>query len=446
MSTTLATHKKIGPLGSALDFTRDAFQFLKTLHGYDAPVVKFRLAHLPGYYLRDPNLAQTILRKYVHEFKKGGPAFGTARKLMGDGLPVSKGDLWIRQRRTISPAFHHRCLDAYQQVMQQQIVAAFDQVEVGKSIEAFGMFSTMSFQVIRYSLFGAQLTEEEVACIAEFVNISVRQSAKRSRMGFNPPAWLPVMENARLRKVTRESRESLRQAIRAKMEQGKEPGTTLLDMLLYTPDPKTGEKMPMEQVIHEAIIFFVAGSDTTASGLSWLPYVLAENPVVHQQLTTEIEHVVGDGFPTLTDYLERMPYTQRVLKEVLRINAPVWILTRQLKETTEVDGYVFPKGANVFMSPLMMHYDERFWADPEAFDPDRFVQPEADTLQSYMPFGVGPRRCIGERFAELEIALTLIYMVQHFTWTIENTRPPEFNFDSTLTLKEGMWVKWHRRA
>jgi cytochrome P450 len=179
-------------------------------------------------------------------------------------------------------------------------------------------------------------------------------------------------------------------------------------MLMTARDPETGEGMTDVQLRDEAMTIFTAGHETTANALTWTLYLLSLHPAWERRLREEIAQILGDRPPRLED-LPRLVLVERVLKESMRLFPPVWGLERSVLEADVIGGFEIPKGSWIFMSPYRIHRDDRFWDNPEGFDPDRFT-PEAEAARhkgAYAPFSLGPRKCIGEGFAMLEARLLL---------------------------------------
>jgi cytochrome P450 len=213
-------------------------------------------------------------------------------------------------------------------------------------------------------------------------------------------------------------------------------------MLMVARDPETGEGMTDAQLLDEAMTIFGAGHETTANALSWTLYLLSLHPAAEQRLREEIAQVVGDRPPRLED-LPRLIFTERVVKESMRLFPPVWGLERSVLEDDVIGGFEIPKGSWVFMSPYRVHRDLRFWNNPEGFDPDRFT-PEAEAARhkgAYVPFSLGPRKCIGESFAMIEAKLVLASLLRRTRFEVVPGRRVEPEPTITLRPKGGLWMR-----
>ena len=221
----------------------------------------------------------------------------------------------------------------------------------------------------------------------------------------------------------------------------------LLSMLLLAQDEDGGERMTDTQLRDEAMTIFLAGHETTANALTWAWYLLSEHPEVEATLHNEIDAVVAaDGRPQFAD-LARLPYTEMVLTEAMRLYPPAWVIGRLAIRDYEAGGYLIPAGSLVFVSQYTMHRDRRYYSDPERFDPERWT-PEARSARppfAYFPFGGGPRRCIGEGFAWMEGVLLIATLARHWRLRLVPDHPVKLHPRITLRPKYGMRMILERR-
>ena len=447
MAKQIPAHHTGQLLGSMKPFMADPRNFLLTLQDYDAPVVKFRLAHMRAYYLATPEATLHVVQKNQANYYKGGTAMNIGRKLLGNGLVFSNGDFWKRQRRIANPAFHNDCLRHYVAVMQNRTEVMLDELaeasQGGKAINIYDAFNQLAITIVRDNLFGSSLDEDVMREILTSINYVMVEGQKRVRAGFLLPLWIPTPGNRKLTEAMQMSERVMTELIQSKAAE-KEPGHSLIDMLIHTPDPETSEFMSAQQIADEAKIFFLAGTDTSANAMTWLAYLLHLHPEVRERVREEVTAVLGDRKPGMED-VKQLEYTNRVIKETLRMYAPAWLLTRSNYEADEIEGYDLPKGSNIFFSPLMMHHHPDHWEEPGRFDPDRWLpeRKERNNHKAYMPFIVGPRKCIGFRFAELEIAIMLAMLVQRFTWELPAGHHPEIEYSGAIRPLGGLPVLMH---
>ena len=218
-------------------------------------------------------------------------------------------------------------------------------------------------------------------------------------------------------------------------------------MLMEAKDEDTGEQMSDRQLRDETMTIFLAGHETTALALSWLWYLLDKNPEQAQKLYDEIDQVTGGRTPTLED-LQRMPYTRMVMDEALRLYPPAWLIMRENLEDDEIGGYRIPKGTTIMIPTYTIHRDPKLWEEANAFRPERFSKENARTHHrfAYFPFGGGPRQCIGNNFALMEMQFIIVMILQKFRFKVTAGFEPEMLPMVTLRMKNGMQVDIIRRA
>jgi len=252
---------------------------------------------------------------------------------------------------------------------------------------------------------------EAFTALSEYVNY-------RFGHPFNPPQWVPTGANRRLREARRVLDTRIQAIIRDRRQNKDERGD-LLDMLMAARDADTGQGMTDEQLHHEIAVMMFAGHETTAAALTWTFYLLSQNPAVLARLRAELDANLAGRVPAVRD-LPHLPYNRMVVDEALRLYPPALGITRQTIAPDEVGGYRIPAGAGVSMIFFNVHRDPRFWDNPERFDPERFT-PERSAGRppfAYLPFGAGPRLCIGNQFALTEAQIVLAAITQRFDFEL----------------------------
>jgi cytochrome P450 len=229
--------------------------------------------------------------------------------------------------------------------------------------------------------------------------------------------------------------------------QGADKSEDLLALMMEARYEDTGLGMSDEQLRNEVLTLFLAGSETSATALTWTWVQLSKNPAVMRELRAEVDRVLGGREPTLDD-LPNLVYTTAVLEESMRLRPPVWIISRMAVAEDSLSGRRITKDSIVFMSPYIIHRHPEFWENPEGFDPTRFL-PGKDAERhpfAYVPFGAGPRKCIGLSFAMMEMKILLAMMVQAFNFYLVAGFEPQLDASLTLRPRDGSWMTVHRRA
>ena len=371
----------------------------------------YRAGWIHVYFLNHPDLIESVLISQSQNFVKD-KVIQNSRWFLGQGLLTSEGSEWRRQRRLCQPAFHRERLSSYGKTMgayAEEMLAAWPDGEV-RDIHQEMMRLTM--RIVAKVLFSVEVSEDAQKVAAALNVLMGHTSGFRMIM---PPLLrhLPLPALVRVRRAVRELDEIVNRIIRQRRAGGEDTGD-LLSMLMAARD-EDGSVMTDRQLRDEIMTFLLAGHETTAVSLSWTWYLLSQHPEAAQKLRRELSDVLGGRTPQLED-LARLPYTDRFVKESMRLYPPAWSLARSVAKETDIAGYRVPVGANVVMSPWIMHRDPRFFDRPEQFDPDRWTEQSAQQLPrfAYFPFGGGPRFCIGASFAVMEANLLLAAIAQRF--------------------------------
>jgi cytochrome P450 len=363
------------------------------------------------YFLNHPSLIEQVLVSQSQNFAKD-KVIQNSRWFLGEGLLTSEGSGWLRQRRLSQPAFHRERMASYGQTMAaytEDMLATWQDGEV-RDIHQEMMQLTM--RIVAKVLFSVEV-KADTERVAGALNILMRHTSG-GRM-ILPPALrhIPVPAMIRVKRAVRELDEIVDRIIRQRRASGEDTGD-LLSMLMAARD-EDGSGMTDRQLRDEILTILLAGHETTAVSLSWTWYLLSQHPEVEQKLREELTQVLGGRVPRLED-LPRLPYTDKVVKESMRLYPPAWSLARTVTKEVELGGYRLPVGANVVMSQWILHRDPRFFEQPEQFNPDRWTAEAAQRLPrfAYFPFGGGPRLCIGASFAMMEANLLLAAIAQRF--------------------------------
>jgi cytochrome P450 len=376
-------------------------------------VVAFRCGPVWFYQFTHPEHVQEVLVKKAKRFRKPRRLKQVFGKWEGNGLVVSDGDYWVRQRRLVQPAFQPARLSQYAQDMAHFTRAMLDRWGTRKDVNIVEEATRLTMEIVVKALFGAEVTED-VAQLSDAVAAIQEVGMWESGRIFLLPDWLPLPIKRRGRRAIGVLISMIQRMIRERRATGDRGD--LLSMLLMAVDAEgDGRGMTDQQAQDEIMTLLLAGHETTATAISWTTYLLAKNPPVQDRLAAGVEQAIGARLPSFTD-LGRLAPVEQAFKEAMRIYPPVYFVGREAADPVEVAGYDIRPGSQVNLVPYLMHHDLRWFRNPECFDPDRFAPESEEALPqcAYIPFGAGPRACIGRSFAMIEGTLILAAILQRY--------------------------------
>ena len=410
-------------LGMFMNITRE--------HG---SIVQFKLFNTPYLLVTDPDYVKYILQDHYRSYIRGR-SVETGRVLLGDGLPLTDGDFWLRERRLMQPAFHRQRLLNLVRTMTDTIAARLDGWKKLDHVEMETEMSQLTLTIIIQAMFSARLTHK-IGDLAEAFKTASKFMLWRSQQMWAPPLWIPVPKNAAYNRALKTLNEIVYPLI---AEARQNPGNDLLDMLLEARDEQTGEGMTDKQVRDEVVTIFFAGHETSAASMTWMFYLLSQHPDVETKLRREIADVLGARTPTFAD-LPKLTYTQKVIQETLRLYPAAYLFAREAVGDQTLAGYKIPSGMMIFITPYVTHRDPRYWTDAERFDPERFSPDQIAGRPShvYFPFGEGPHICIGNNFAMTEMQLILAMALQRFRFRLAPDQKVGLLPEATLRSRYGM--------
>ncbi|HTD53077.1 MAG TPA: cytochrome P450 [Thermoanaerobaculia bacterium] len=410
-------HRPPGPrghplVGSLPEFARDVLGFFTACARQHGDLVHFRLARSDVFLLQNPQDIETVLLTQRSNFIKHTFFFRHVTAIFGNGLLTSEGDFWLRQRRLAAPAFHPDRIAGYGEVMASYADRLGGRWRSGEVRDVHHDLMRVTMEIVSKTLFDSEVAAEIDEIERSFDRI-VREIAKRFRRPFRIPDAVPTPGNLRYRSGVA-SLDGL--VTRVLGQRRARPGDRgdLLSMLLAARDDD-GRPMSDKQVRDEVITLFLAGHETTAIALSWALVLLARNPNVDERLERDLSEALGDRLPCAAD-LPRLTYAEAVVKETLRLYPPAYVIGREAVADCALGGYAIPARATIYFSPWVLHRDPRWFEEPDRFRPERWLDGSAARLPKYvfLPFGGGPRVCIGERFAMMETVLVLATLLRRF--------------------------------
>lgn len=369
----------------------------------------------PTFMAHQPDHLHEILVTKSDEFQKNrdytDPRQGLAR-FFGNGLLTSNGDFWKKQRRLVAPTLHSKRIGSYAAIMAEETAAMLEGWQDGAVIDVAHAMTHATLQIVSRALFSLEIGADGQRIGAIMSEIQEYVGSSNTIEALLPP-WIPTPRRSREAASKRELNTIVYRIIDEWKRTGLDRGD-LLSMLLLARDDD-GQPMTDEQVRDEIVTMFLAGHETTANTLNWLWMLVAQHPEVEARLHEEVDRVVVDGRLTLED-IRRLPYTEQVVKEALRLYPPAFIYSREAIRDTTVGGYPVPAGSDIQLVVWTTHRDARWWDDPLAFRPERFARENEGNLRkyAYLPFGGGPRVCIGNSFALMEAQIMTALIAARF--------------------------------
>ncbi|VAW42837.1 hypothetical protein MNBD_CHLOROFLEXI01-4556 [hydrothermal vent metagenome] len=415
------------PKGTLSMFRDNPLQAMIDLFQAHGDAIRFRAAlNFYGYLFFHPDHYKHILQDNNRNYTKmPHPSLNLLRPVIGNGLLTSDGDFWRRQRRLAAPAFHRRRIAGFAQTMTAATATMLEGwhslAKDGRSLDINEAMMHLTLEIVGKTLFSIDLTREADAVghafsavnegVAHLMGIPFADIGLR--IPFLPTTRMITQNTAVLRNVVNGIIQDRRQ------NPANMPQEDLLGMLMAARDEDTGEGMSDQQLRDEVMTIMLAGHETTAVSLAWTFYLLSEHPDVRERLENEVDGVLNGRLPTVED-VASLTYTTMVLEESMRLYPPAYAIARFGNAPDEVGGYQIPANSVITLSPYITHRHPDFWPEPERFDPQRFTpKRKAERPRyAYLPFGGGPRLCIGNSFAMTEAILLLTAIVQQYRLTL----------------------------
>ncbi len=444
MSTMPPGPKRSYPGSLLLQFRRDPLGQLQKIAREFGDIVYLRLGRENVFLINHPDLIREVLVTHHQNFTKGR-GLERIKKFLGEGLLTSEGETHLRQRRLMQPAFHHRRIAAFGEIMTAHASRTRDGWQDGATIDLAGEMMRLTLGIVGQTLFGAN-----VAADAAAVESALATMMKSFPLMMLPFAdfieKLPLPAVRRMKAAHADLDAIIYRLIDQRRSSGQDHGD-LLSMLIAAQDEEDGGAgMTDQQVRDESMTIFLAGHETTANALNWTWYVLAGHPAVEARLHAELDEVLQGRLPSMAD-LPALRFTENVVRESMRLYPPAWMVGRRAVADFPMAGYTVPARSIVLMSQYVMHRDARYFPEPDQFAPDRWTPEFKAALPkyAYFPFGGGPRQCIGEGFAWMEAVLLLATLAQHWKLRLVPGHPVVPQPMVTLRPKHGLLMTAHRR-
>ena len=426
-------------------FAHDPLGAIAELRRRHGDVAAFPFFPAPIVVVGSPDGAERVLRQSDAIYGRGRP-LKKLGALCGEGLVTSEGPLWARQRRLIQPAFRRAQLSDFVSSMARQTQRRLDDwarvdaqpIELGEEMAA------LTLQIVAETLFSSSL---DAAAVEGFIEAgpTLMKSAIRRAMLPDVVERFPTPANRYFRDRVRDYREVVMGMVRAR--RAKPVGDDLLQRLMEARDPESGEAMADQQLRDELITLFLAGHESSANLIYSAVMCLSRSPWVRAAVEEEVDRVLQGRAPVYDD-LKSLPLLDRVISETLRLYPPAWGMARAVNHDDTVDGFRVREGSNLIVDVVGLHRHPAYWENPEGFDPDRFTveRRRARHPFAYVPFGAGPRTCIGNHFTRVEAAVVLAMITQRYRLDLVRGHTPEREATVTWRVRNGVWVNAIRRA
>jgi cytochrome P450 len=425
------------PWGFLFTYRRDPIGFLMGLAHKYGDIAYFKIGSENVFLLNDPEMIKDVLVTHHQNFIKGR-GLEMTKRLLGEGLLTSEGEFHQRQRRLAQPAFHRQRIASYGTVMTGYCVRLQERWKAGTVLDVAREMTRLTLAIVGKTLFDTDL-EAEAEEISEALT-----SAMELWSAFTLPfaellEKFPLPSFRRFQKARDRLDSIILRMIKERRASGVDRGDLLSMMLLAQDEEGGGGHMTDMQLRDEAMTILLAGHETTANALTWTWYLLSQHPEAEEKVHAELDRVLAGRLPTVTD-LARLPYTEMVLIESMRLYPPAWIVGRRALDDYEIYPYLIPARSLILISQYVTHHDPRCYPEPFHFDPQRWA-PEVRVTRprfAYFPFGGGPRQCIGESFAWMETLLTIATLAQSWRMRLVPGHPIELQPRITLRPKHGM--------
>lgn len=437
-------HPGVPGLGNTLAFLRNPLAILRTLQQRYDRIVHLRIGGRHQYLVLRPEDAKHVLQENHRNYGRS-PAFQVLKIFLGNGLLTSEGDFWRRQRRLAQPAFHRQKLAALAQTMVSETASwltELNQSEHHQPINISQAFMDVTMRIVCKTLFGSDVVGRLDGLSTALDTLNYLANDRMLSPVRFPMHW-PTPTNLRFKRAGIVVDSFIYGVINQRTQLAPSDRDDLLDMLRLAEDEDTGERMSSQQLRDECVTLFAAGHETTAVSMAWTLHLLTQHPDVAAQLRDEARLHLGSAPLPPPEAFRSMTYTMQVIQESMRLYPPAWIMSRLALADDPIGPYTIPAGDTALVSPYLLHRDPVSWPDPDRFDPDRFT-PGWDKERhsyAYLPFGGGPRLCIGNQFALLEMQILLGMLMRDFTVQAASDRPVITQPLITLRPKRPIYVR-----
>lgn len=420
-------------LGHLRPFRREVLGLLQAAARDQGDVVRFRLGPLVVHLVNHPDHVAHVLQTRARQYDKATRSTDAIAAIAGTSLLTTNGPAWEARRRLMQPAFHRQRVSALADVMAAVAARRLEAWTPGATLDIASEMMRLAFEVAGAAILGADVSDV-AGTLEDDIALLLRHVYTRWGRLVPVPSWAPTPGNRRFDAALARVDGVVMRLVRRYRERPDE-APPLLALLMGADDPDFGVPFTDSRLRDEVITLLLAGHETTASALTWTFTFLSRHPDIETRVWAEVDDALHGRTPLPGD-VASLRYTTQVLQEALRLAPPIWAIERRAVAADTIGGFGIPAGSSVIVSPYVLHRHPAFWSDPERFDPGRFAA--AKTPEAYLPFGAGPRYCIGAEFAMLEARLVLALVAQR--WRLVAVPGQEVAPDAALTLRvRGGW-------
>ncbi|HXH17469.1 MAG TPA: cytochrome P450 [Chitinophagales bacterium] len=416
---------------------RDPVGFLSSSPQRYPEMLRFRMLRHKVYVINHPELARYVLQENHKNYHKGD-AYRVLALLLGNGLINSEGEFWKRQRRLAQPAFHRDSLRRIGSIVTDSAMNMLQRwrKQNGQTINFTREMAALTIEIVAKALFTADVTPNDINTVWQSVNYLNGMAIRMIRNPLALPFWVPLPSYLKSKSDIGKLDKIVYGIIR-KRRLGGTFAPDLLQLLLEARDEETGESMTEQQLRDEVMTIFMAGHETTVNALSWTWYLLKQYPDIEKKLKGESEKISG-MFPAFDD-LQSLKFGRQVIHESMRLYPPVYSIGRKMLSDDVIGNYFVPCDARILINIIGIHHHPQFWEQPENFRPERFenFDSKGNSRFAFIPFGGGPRICIGNNFAMMEMQLINALLSRHVHLELMSR---DIKPIPTITLKPGRGV------
>ncbi len=413
-------------IGCLPELKRDVLGLMMRSFNDCGDVVRFKLGPLTVHLVSHPDDIKRILKDRI-EFDKHTHTSAVIRQVTGDSVLINNGDAWERHRRLLQPAFTPLALKSFFALMSEATDELIEHLETmadrDEPVDIASSMMRLTYRIVEKALFSTD-ESDNMSELEQAIAIVLADTYHRIEQPLAVPRWLPTPGNRTYRRAMTLLNERVYKLIAAHRTQ---PGDDLLHRLCCE------SSFSDTELRNEAISMLIAGHETTANALTWFWHVLAQQPDAEQSMLSELP-----SGPITPEHLSTLEATTRTINEVVRLYPPIWAIVRRVVNEQEVGGYHLPAGSRLVISPYVVHRHPEFWQNPATFDPQRSLP---DHHYAYIPYGGGPRLCIGHNFARMEMSIIVAKLLQRFRFEPVPNHPVEAHASIVLRPRYGLKVR-----